>query len=95
MAVESNMWIFTVFGFGYKYLNRPSLALSYLSQGAYPIYILHMIFLYLGSYLIMPMDLPAVVKFIFIVVFTGVGCFAMYELIIRRVRFIRPLFGLR
>ena len=95
MAIESNMWIFAVFGFAYKYLNHPSKILSYLSQGAYPIYIIHMIFLYLGSSLIMPLGIPTILKFIFIVVFTGIGCFTMYDLIIKRARFLRPLFGLK
>lgn len=95
MAIESNMWIFAVFGFAYKYLNRPSKALSYLSQGAYPIYILHMIFLYLGSFLIIPLAIPTIVKFIFIVAFTGIGCFTLYDLIIKRVSILRPLFGLK
>jgi len=95
MAIESCFWIFAVLGFGYKYLNHPGKALSYLSQGAYPIYILHMIFLYLGSYLIFPLEMPVVLKFILLVLFTVAGCFAMYELIIRRVRILRPLFGLK
>ncbi|MBA7585461.1 hypothetical protein ES708_27443 [subsurface metagenome] len=95
MAIESNFWIFTVFGFAYKYLNRPSKTLSYLSQGAYPIYIIHMIFLYLGSFLILPLGIPTTVKFILIVGFTGIGCFTMYDLLIRRVNFLRPLFGLK
>ncbi|MBN2348025.1 MAG: acyltransferase family protein [Bacteroidales bacterium] len=95
MAVESNTWIFAVFGFAYKYLNRPGKTLSYLSQGAYPIYIIHMIFLYLGASLILPLAIPLIVKFILIVAFTGFGCFVMYDLLIRRVRFLRPLFGLK
>ena len=95
MAVESNLWIFAVFGFAYKYLNHPSKALSYLSQGAYPIYIIHMIFLYLGSFLIFPLDIPTSVKFLIILAITGAGCFALYDLVIRRVRFLRPLFGLK
>ena len=95
MAIESNLWIFAVFGFANKYLNHPSKALSYLSQGAYPIYIIHMIFLYLGSYLIFPLDIPVILKFIFVVVFTGAGCFAMYDLLVKRSGFLRPLFGLR
>jgi peptidoglycan/LPS O-acetylase OafA/YrhL len=95
MATESNFWIFTVFGFGYKYLNRPSKALSYLSQGAYPIYIIHMIFLYLGSFIILPMEISITLKLILISAFTFAGCFAMYDLLIRRVRFLRPLFGLK
>ena len=95
MAVESNLWIFAVFGFAYKYLNHPSKALSYLSQGAYPIYIIHMIFLYLGSFLIFPLDIPTSVKFLIILAITGAGCFALYDLVIRRMRFLRPLFGLK
>ena len=95
MAVESNFWIFAAFGFANKYLNRPSKALSYLSQGAYPIYIIHMIFLYLGSLLILPLDLPTILKFISIVASTSIGCFALYDLIIKRVRFLRPIFGLK
>ncbi len=95
MAIESSMWIFAVFGFAYKYLNHPSKALSYLSQGAYPIYIIHMIFLYLGSFLIFPLGIPILLKFILIVAITSIGCFTLYDLIIKRASFIRPLFGLR
>ncbi len=95
MAIESFMWVLSVFGFSFRYLNHPSKALSYLSQGAYPIYILHMIFLYLGSFLIFPLAIPALLKFIMIVVFTGIGCMASYEFIIRRVGVLRILFGLK
>lgn len=94
LAIESCVWIFTVLGFAYKYLNHPGKTLSYLSQAAYPVYILHMIFLYLGSSLILPLALPAIIKFIIIVVFTAAGCFACFE-IIRRVNFLSPLFGLK
>jgi glucan biosynthesis protein C len=95
MAVESNIWIFTVFGFGYKYLNHPGKTLSYLSQAAYPVYIIHMIFLYLGSCFIFPLGIPTILKFILTITFTCIGCFAFYDLIIRRVNFLRPLFGLK
>lgn len=95
MSIESNFWIFAVFGFAYKYLNRPSTTLDYLSQGAYPIYIIHMAFLYLGSFLILPLEIPIVLKFILIVAFTTVGCFTSYDLIIKRTAILRPLFGLR
>jgi len=94
-AIESNMWIFSAFGFGYRYLNRPGLTLAYLSQAAYPIYILHMFFLYLGSYLIVPLGIPTPLKLALVTAFTLVGCFAFYELIIKRVRFLRPLFGVK
>lgn len=95
MPIESNLWIFAVFGFAYRYLNQPGRALVYLSQGAYPIYILHMVFLYLGSYFIIPLNIPLWIKFILITTVTGIGCFAAYDLVIRRIPFIRPLFGLK
>jgi peptidoglycan/LPS O-acetylase OafA/YrhL len=95
LAMESCSWIFAVFGIGYKYLNRPSKSLTYLSQAAYPVYIIHMIFLYLGSYLIMPLSIPVISKFVLVLAFTGTGCFAFYDLIIKRIPLIRPLFGLK
>ncbi|MCD6566917.1 MAG: acyltransferase family protein [Bacteroidales bacterium] len=95
MAIESNMWIFAIFAFAYRYLNHPSKALSYLSQGAYPIYIIHMIFLYLGSFMIFPLGISTELKFVLTVAFTSIGCFTMYEFIIRRTGFLRPLFGLK
>ena len=94
-AIESNLWIFAVFGFGYKYLNRPGNTLRYLSQAAYPVYILHMIFLYVGSYLIVSLEISALPKLLLVTIFTFSGCFATYEFILRRVRFLRPLFGLK
>jgi len=93
MSVESCSWIFAVFGIASSYLNRPGRVLNYLRQGAYPVYILHMLFLYLGSYLIIPLDLPVWLKFFMIVIFTAAGCLGLYEMI-RRVSFLRPLFGL-
>ncbi|MEA3462156.1 MAG: acyltransferase family protein, partial [Bacteroidota bacterium] len=94
-AIESNMWIFAVFGFGYTYLNKQSKVLSYLSQAAYPVYILHMIFLYLGSWLLVPLQIPIYLKLVGVMVITFTGCFVFYEFLIRRVRFLRPLFGLK
>lgn len=95
MAIESNCWIFGVFGLGYKYLNKPSKKLSYLSKAAYPVYIIHMFVLYAGAMLILPLQLPVMLKFVAITTFTGIGCYLIYEFIIRRVLFLRPLFGLK
>jgi membrane-bound acyltransferase YfiQ involved in biofilm formation len=94
-SIESMSWIFALFGFGYAYLNKPSKLLSYLSQSAYPVYIVHMIFLYWASSLFLPLGLSLEMNFMLIVLFTFAGCFAVYDLIIRRVGFLPPLFGLK
>lgn len=94
-SIESNLWIFTAFGFGHKYLNKPSKTLSYLSQSAYPIYIIHMAFLYLAAWLIFPLDIPAFLKLTLVIAFTFIGCFVTYEFVLSRIKFVRPLFGLK
>lgn len=94
-AIESNSWIFAVFAFGYCYLNRPSRALRYLSQAAYPVYIVHMVCLYLASMVIFPLSLPVALKFALVLLLTASGCFALYELLINRIGILRILFGLR
>ncbi|MEP6737337.1 MAG: acyltransferase family protein [Chryseolinea sp.] len=95
LAIESNAWITSVFAFGHRYLNRSNKALEYLSQAAYPVYILHMVFLYLGSMLIFPLDIPVSIQFVLVLLFTMAGCFGVYEFIIRRVNILRVLFGLK
>ena len=94
MSVESNFWIFSVITFAHKYLNHSSKALDYLSQAAYPIYILHMIFLYFGSMVIFRLDIDVRLQFFLVLFFTVAGCFLSYE-VIRRVNILRPMFGLK
>lgn len=95
IAIESNLWIFGWLGVGYRFLNKKSRVLSYLSQAAYPIYIIHMFVLYLAAFIILPLPIAVESKFTLIVLFTGVSCFGIYEGAIQRVRVLRPLFGLK
>lgn len=94
-AFESNCWIFGVFGLSYSYLNKPSTLLSYLSQAAYPVYIIHMFVLFAGAFIILPLEIHPMIQFITITLFTFVMCFLLYEFILRRVTILRPLFGLK
>lgn len=95
LAIESCCWIFAVFAFGYRYLNCPGKTLNYLSQAAYPVYMVHMVFLFGASVLVFPLSINVHLKLIIVLVFTVAGSIAFYEFIIRRIRFARPLFGLK
>ena len=94
-TIESNCWIFGIFGLGYQYLNKPSAVLSYLSQAAYPVYIIHMFVLYTGALFILPLNLSPFLKFVGITLFTFIVCFLIYEFILKRISILRPLFGLK
>lgn len=93
-TLESNIWIFFVLGFGYKNLNHAEKPLTYLSQATFPVYIIHMFFLYAMSYIILPLPISFVAKFIFIIALTFIGCYNNFELI-KRSKIVRPLFRIK
>ncbi len=95
LVTESQCWILSVMAFGSKYLNKPSAILRYLSEAAYPVYIVHMIILYLGASILLPMEINAPLKFVLMVLFTFGGCFGIYEFFIKRVNIVRVLFGMK
>jgi glucan biosynthesis protein C len=95
LVTESQLWIFSVLSFGHKYLNKPGKVLSYLSEAVYPVYILHMIFLYMGSIFIFPLNVPAPLQFVMVLLFTLTVSMITYEFIVRRVNLFRLLFGLK
>jgi glucan biosynthesis protein C len=76
LATESVFWIVSVLAFSYKYLNHPNKVRDYLSQAAYPVYIMHMVFLYLGSLLLFPLEVPAPFQFILVLLFTGITSYS-------------------
>jgi hypothetical protein len=51
--------------------------------------------LYAGALIVLPLAIPPFMKFVIISTFTFVVCYILYEFIIRRVGFLRPLFGLK
>ena len=80
---------------GFHYLNKPSALLSHLSQAAYPVYIIHIFVLFAGAWIILPLNIHPLLKFIGITLFTFLVCFLIYEFILRRIHILRPLFGLK
>lgn len=94
IPIESVSWICLVLVLGYKFLNKESNALRYLSEAAYPVYIVHMIFQFLGSMLIFPLAIPVEIKFVLLVLFTLAGSLGAYQLI-KQTNVTRFVFGLK
>ncbi|PXX45379.1 acyltransferase family protein [Undibacterium pigrum] len=80
-------------GYAKQYLNFDSPARRYLTQAVFPVYILHQTYIVIMAHSMKPLALPALPEGILLVALTGASCFLSYE-IIRRVFFLRPLFGL-
>lgn len=77
------------------YLNRPSPALTYMTEAIFPWYILHQTLIIMAGYWLTRQDLSVSVEFAGVVVVTFGGCILIHELFIRRFNLIRPLFGLK
>ena len=94
-AFESLSWMLAIFGYASLYLNKPSQKLAYFSAAAYPVYIVHMPLQYFFSCYIIPLSLPAAMKLLLLLVLTFGGSLVLYEFALKRIKWVRPLFGLK
>jgi hypothetical protein len=94
MAVESILIIFAVFGFGYRYLNRPMKLVQYVSKAVLPIYIIHIVVLFAVGIVILPLTIPAWIKLIVVIVLTIGLCFVIYEWVIKKFKWLYLWFGM-
>jgi hypothetical protein len=86
--------ICTVLGWGHAYLNRPFRWLPYARDAVYPWYVLHQSLLLLFAWQLMPLGLGPVLEPALIIACTIGGCAVLHECVIRRVRWLRPVFGM-
>ena len=85
--------IAALMGAAQHYLNRPSARLRYLSQAIFPYYILHQSLIIIAGVYIGKLGLSVWPEFFLVLLATVAGCVGIYEIIIRRVPLLRPLFG--
>ncbi len=88
-------WILALFGFAAKYLNRKSKILSYSNEAVYPFYILHQTVMIVIAYFLIDLNWPAGVKAFIMIIGTFALSWLLYEFLIRRWNYVRPLFGLK
>jgi hypothetical protein len=86
--------ITAVLGWGHASLNRPFRWLPYAREAVYPWYILHQSLLLFFAWQVMPLQLGPVAEPLLILLGTVAGCAVLHECLIRRIRWLRPLFGL-
>ena len=90
------MWsiILAIFGYSAKYLNKASRILEYRNEAVYPFYIIHYMIIVLMGFWLMNDPMPIFLKFVIMVVGTFGGSWMFFE-IVKRVWFLRLLFGLK
>ena len=86
--------IVAVLGYGHHYLNRPFRWLPYAREAVFPWYVLHQSVMLAVAYWLIPRGLGPVLEPTLVLAGTVGGCAVLHELVIRRSRWLRPLFGL-
>ena len=95
IAFESMSWMLAVLGFSSRYLNRPSNRLRYFSRAVYPVYIIHLPIQFIAAYFLLPQSLPAYLKLALLLLCTYGFSLFLYEFVLRRLKWLRPLFGMK
>jgi surface polysaccharide O-acyltransferase-like enzyme len=85
----------TVLGWGHHYLNRPFRWLPYATEAVFPWYILHQSLIIGLAYVLMPLQLGPWLEPALVLSGTVAGCLLLHELLIRRIGWLRPLFGVK
>lgn len=86
--------ILTLLALARRFLNQDNGARRYLTEAIFPVYILHQTITVSAGYMLTRLGLNLGSEFALITVFTVLGSFAGFE-IVRRVKPLRPVFGLK
>jgi glucan biosynthesis protein C len=88
-------WMIALLGYGRRLLNVGGAALKYLTEAAYPFYILHQTVIIVVGYFVLRWDVPLAVQFVAIMALATGASFAIYDVLVRRTNVMRFLFGMK
>ncbi len=88
-------WMLAIMGYAAVHLNKKSRALAYANRSVYPFYILHQTITIIFAYFIKDLEWGLFLKFGLLTLATFGGSWLIYDLIILRIKFIHPVFGLK
>jgi uncharacterized protein (DUF2147 family) len=94
-AVAGWCFVLASLGLAKRFLDSGNAALHYLSEAAFPIYILHQAAIVVPGYFILRTSLGIAAKFSLVVAVAVVLSFALYHFVVRELRVTRFLFGMR
>lgn len=87
--------LLTLFGFASHHLNFSNRFQKYANKTVLPFYILHQTVIVVVGYLIVDWNLPVFPKYLFLMAVSFILIMAIYEIFIKRLNFMRLLFGMK
>lgn len=87
--------LLAILGWAHALLNRPFAWLPRANEAVYPWYMLHQSLIVLIAYWVVPLRIGGFWEFLVVLAGTVLGCWVLTEFLIRRVGWLRPLFGMK
>jgi glucan biosynthesis protein C len=94
-AINQLAWVLAAVGFLTRHFNRGSPILAYATEAALPVYMLHQTLIVFAVYHLHQVNWPLASKIVLTLSFTFAGSMALYEILIRRSKWLRLLFGVK
>jgi len=94
-AVAGWCFVLASLGLARRFLNFGNASLHYLSEAAFPVYILHQAAIVVPGYFIVRLPLGIAAKFVLLVAASVIVTFAIYHFVVRELPLSRFLFGMR
>ncbi len=87
--------ILSLLAFGRRFLNFSNRFLRYFSEGAYALYILHQTIIVVIGYYVLHWELSIPASYSLILMLSFIGSVVAYDIVVRRTRITRFLFGMK
>ncbi len=88
-------WIVALLGLARRFLSQSNTFLKYFSRASYPLYILHLVIMVVIGHYIVRWRLGIVAEFLVFTVLSFFTIILAYEILVRRTRLTRFLFGMK
>ena len=94
-AFNAWFWMIAILSAGMKYLSFSNGLLRYVREGSYPFYVLHQTVLIAIGFHVMKWNTGVMPRYLTLVVATVIATTVVYDLVVRRMRVTRFLFGMK
>ncbi|MGV7224413.1 MAG: acyltransferase family protein [Nitrospinales bacterium] len=88
-------WLVALLSIGARFLNFTNRFLAYSNEAVLPIYILHQTVIVIATFFIIKLSLPILPALTLVTFCAFTGSIIIYDLIVKRLKWIRVLFGMR
>jgi glucan biosynthesis protein C len=95
LGLHTWCWILALLALTRRYLSGTNQFLIYASRASYPFYILHFLLMIVISHFVFKLHLRMATEFISLSLLTFITTFGSYELIVKRTKVTRVLFGVK